>query len=95
MRLYGQLPDGRWHGDVQRAASQEGETLLAAARRAGRVRDHMGKAVIVDGLLYGSLTAAAEIIGCSRPRLMEALNAGRSEYKGMSARYAEEADLVG
>ncbi len=94
MICYGQMPDGRRHDNVQRLATEPGGAS-STPRAAGRKPGPPGKAVVVDGKVYPSINEAAEMEGCNRQRLADALRAGKAEFRGMSVRFAEEGDLHG
>ena len=68
---------------VQTRRSRELEGYRASLDRGRRCRP-----VLVDGVLFESINAAARGIGVSRCGLGEALRMGRCEYKGMEVAYA-------
>lgn len=51
-----------------------------------------GRAVLVDGVRFESISAAATEVGVSLTTLSTVLRNGASEYKGRSIAYADKAD---
>lgn len=96
MISYGQTRDGRRHPCDQplaepRAARCAKAPISPTMVTGGKSRN--GRAVVVNGLLYGSIADAASINGVSAKCMREALSKGATTYAGMSVRYAEEGEL--
>lgn len=72
------------HGDQERRI-REREGYRESLKRGRRCR-----AVVVDGVRYESIAAAARAIGVDKTSLGAAMRSGAVEYGGRSVRYADE-----
>lgn len=74
-------------------ASIEKRKVAEAERLSARVAARSGwrtpKAVVVDGIRYESISAAARAIGCATSNLCGKLKTGAGMYKGHNVSYAE------
>lgn len=92
MISYGQTRDGRRHDARQPVHAPKGRAAKApiSSSMVTGGYERKGRAVIVNGLMYGSIADAAAVNGVSASHLSEALARGDAGYAGMSVRYAEE-----
>lgn len=94
MISYGQTRDGRRHPCSQPIAQpttrQGAKAPISPSMVTGRHGGRSARAVVVSGLMYGSIGDAAAVNGFSRSGLRAALYSGQATFKGASIRWADE-----
>lgn len=94
MISYGQTRDGRRHPcsqPIEQPKARHGvKAPISPSMVTGRHGGRSGRAVVVSGLMYGSIGDAAAVNGFSCSGLRQALYSGQATFKGASIRWADE-----